>query len=364
MISNETTFSVTDSGQVKALSLFSGGLDSILATRVIMAQNIEVQAVKFVSPFFNYDILEDSELYKRTIKKKYGIDVIIEDITESYMDLLFKPQHGFGKNFNPCIDCKILMLKRAKEMMAELGSSFLITGEVLGQRPMSQRRDTLNVIERDSDNKSILLRPLCAKLLTETEAERKGLVDREKLLNFSGRGRSRQIALAKEFGITDFPSPAGGCILADPILSRRVEKLFTGKFVVDKDRITTEDVLLLLVGRQFLLPGNIWLIVGRNEQDNEKITALAGKDDIIVYMEERPGPTAILHKGALCSNEQRLGNLINQAAGLVVSYGKKIQGSPAGCRVEVVLHGKQSKVFAEPLPKEHSREWMLFVNDD
>ena len=364
MISDKkATFSVTDSGQVKALSLFSGGLDSILATRVIMAQNIEVQAIKFVSPFFNYDILEDSEQYKRTIKQKYGIEVIVEDITEPYMEILFMPQHGFGKNFNPCIDCKILMLKRAKEMMAELGCSFLITGEVLGQRPMSQRRDTLNVIERDSDNKSILLRPLCAKLLTETEAERKGLVDREKLLNFSGRGRSRQIALAKKFGITDFPSPAGGCILADPILSKRVEKLFTGKFIIDQDRITTEDILLLLVGRQFLLPGNIWLILGRNEKDNDKITALAGKDDILVYMEERPGPTAVLRTGALCSAEHELEDLINRAAGLVVSYGKKVPDGPAGCRVEVVSHGKQNQVFAEPLPKEHSREWMLFVQD-
>ncbi len=350
--------------KVKALSLFSGGLDSILATRLIMAQNIEVLAIKFVSPFFNYDILEDPEKYKQSVREKYGIEVIIEDITKAYMDILYEPQHGFGKNFNPCIDCKILMLKRAKEMMAEMGCSFLITGEVLGQRPMSQRRDTLNVIERDSDNRSILLRPLSARLLNETEAERKGLVDRDKLLNFCGRGRSRQIALAEEFGITDFPSPAGGCVLADPILSKRIEDLFSGNFLIKKTEITTEDILFLLVGRQFLLPGNTWLVLGRNEKENDKITALALPGDVLVYMEERPGPTAVLRNiSSLTTSGDELTKTIEIAAGLVVRYGKKVKSGPTGCRVEVVANNKQTSLFAEPLEEEQVRQLMLFVHD-
>ena len=350
--------------EVKALSLFSGGLDSILASRVVAAQGINVQAIKFVSPFFNYDVLEDPEKYKETIKKKYDIDVIVEDITIPYMEILHNPVHGFGKNFNPCIDCKILMLKRAKEMMKDLGCSFLITGEVLGQRPMSQRRDTLNVIERDSDSRSILLRPLCAKLLNETNAEREGLVDREKLLNFSGRGRSRQIALAKEFGITDFPSPAGGCILADPILSRRVERLFAGDFVVRPEDITTSDILLLLVGRQFLLPGGGWLILGRNEKENNKMTRLAGASDVLFYMEERPGPTAVLRYGAIrYENKEDRDADMAAAAGLVVRYGRKVKTGPRGCRVEIVLSGKESGIFAEPLEDDVFRDWMLFLQD-
>ncbi len=347
---------------VKALSLFSGGLDSILASRLVAAQGVKVQALKFVSPFFNYDILEDVQGYQETVKSKYGIDVMVHDITTSYLKILHSPVHGFGKNFNPCVDCKILMLRTAKAMMTDLGCSFLITGEVLGQRPMSQRRDTLNIIERDSDNRSILLRPLCAKLLKETDAEKEGLIDREKLLNFSGRGRSSQIALAKEFGITDFPSPAGGCILADPILSKRVEVLFSDDFVIHSKDITTNDILFLLVGRQFMLPLGGWLILGRNEKDNEKIARLAGENDILFDMEERPGPTAVLRNGAiLYDNQDDMEMEVAAAAGLVVRYGKKVKAGPKGCRVEVVVAGKEKGVFAEPLNDDIFREWMLFL---
>ena len=256
---------------IKALSLFSGGLDSILATRIVMSQGIDVVAVQFVTPFFNYDFLSDIEGHKEKIRQKFGINVEVVDISDGYLKLLRNPAHGFGKNFNPCIDCKIFMLSKAKEMMADLDAKFLITGEVLGQRPMSQRRDTLNVIERESGSRSILLRPLSAKLMSETEAEIKGWVDREKLLSFSGRGRSSQIALAKEYGITDFPAPAGGCILADPVLSRRISQLYAEDSILKSAEVTTTDVRMLLVGRQFVLPGGGWLILGRDEKDNDKL---------------------------------------------------------------------------------------------
>lgn len=349
--------------EVKALSLFSGGLDSILASRLVAAQGIEVQALKFVSPFFNYDILEDVDGYKEMVRGKYGVDVIVKDITADYMELLYSPVHGFGKNFNPCIDCKILMLRKAKEMMDELNCSFLITGEVLGQRPMSQRRDTLNVIERDSDNKSILLRPLSAQLLPETDAEKMGLVDRDQLLNFSGRGRSRQIALAKEFGITDFPSPAGGCILADPILGKRVECLFSDQFVVPSAAITPADILLILIGRQFVFPSGRWLVLGRNEKENEKISRRAGRDDILFVMEERPGPTAVLRNEAVrCGDKRGLEDDLATAAGLVVRYGKKVIEGPKGCRVKVLIEGDDEReIYAEPLTDDIFREWMVFV---
>jgi tRNA-uridine 2-sulfurtransferase len=331
-----------------ALALFSGGLDSILACRVVAAQGIRIKAIKFVSPFFGYEILSDPERYREEMRQKYDIDVLIEDISSHYLQLLRNPAHGFGKNFNPCIDCKIFMFSRAREMMAELGASFLITGEVLGQRPMSQRRDTLNVIERDSGNRSFLLRPLSAKLMKETEAEQKGLVDRDRLLDFSGRGRSRQIALAREFGITDFPAPAGGCILADPILSRRVARMYARDFVLQPEEITRTDILLLLTGRQFRLPGGGWLILGRDERENQKLEGLCQENDMMLLMEDRPGPTAILRRATSLSADKLAGDL-QTAASLVVLYGKKVTSGPQGVEVDIFFNGRKKVLVAEPL---------------
>jgi tRNA-uridine 2-sulfurtransferase len=346
--------------QVTALALFSGGLDSILATKLVASLGVRILAVKFVTPFFDYELLEDPGKYKQEIMEKYGIEVILHDLSRNYLDLLHNPSHGFGKNFNPCIDCKILMFRRAKEMMAQYGASFLISGEVLGQRPMSQRRDTLRVIERDSDNDGLLLRPLSAKLMSPTKPETEGWIDREKLLDFSGRGRSRQIKLAKEFGITDFPTPAGGCILADPILSTRIARIYKGDFVVQPEDISVTDIRLLLVGRQFLLPEGIWLILGRNEKENGKIEALAEKNDILLHMPDRPGPTAMLR----CSKkhhpaQDNVEHALLKAAGLVVRYGKKVKGCDPGA--EVVIHGQggDRKITTQALDEGIFREWML-----
>jgi len=346
--------------KVKALSLFSGGLDSILATRLVMSQGIEVVAIQFVTPFFNYHILNDIDAHKEKIHNLYGINVEVHDISEGYLELLRNPAHGFGKNFNPCIDCKIYMLSRAKEMMIELGASFLITGEVLGQRPMSQRRDTLNVIERDSGSRTLLLRPLSAKLMVETEAEREGWIDREKLLDFSGRGRSKQIALAKKYGITDFPAPAGGCTLADPILSRRVSQLYAEDSVLHPAEVTTTDVRLLLVGRQFVFPGGGWLILGRDERDNERLEALAGPDDALLWMKKRPGPAALLRRALNWYEDATAREKdLQLAAALVVRYGKKIDGVRVAGDVSYTLGGKSGLITAPPLKDEFFREWML-----
>jgi tRNA-specific 2-thiouridylase len=351
---------MTQEQAVVALSLFSGGLDSILATRVIADQGIKVIAIKFVSPFFDYDILDDLDGYKREVKAKYGIDVLVEDISKQYLELLHNPAHGFGKNFNPCIDCKIFMFTRAREMMAELGASFLVTGEVVGQRPMSQRRDTLNVIERDSGSRTILLRPLSAKLMNETEAELQGLVDREKLLDFSGRGRSRQIALAKDFGIAEFPAPAGGCRLADPILSKRIEQIYSGNFVVDPAAISTIDILCLMVGRQFLLPGGGWLVLGRDEGENDRITALRQSGDILLAMEEHPGPTALLRlSDTLYDDKAKLQSDIELAAGLVVRYGKKIGGKLKPQDVHIYDGDVDTILNSEPANATDCVQWMV-----
>jgi tRNA U34 2-thiouridine synthase MnmA/TrmU len=217
-------------GQVTALGLFSGGLDSILACRVVADLGVRVIALKFVTPFFDHDLLHRPEEYTREMAEKYGLEVALVDLSEGYLEMLDRPVHGFGKHFNPCIDCKILMLTRARQRMAVLGASFLVTGEVLGQRPMSQRRDTMRVIERDSDCEDILLRPLSARLMRPTRPEREGLIDRERLLAISGRGRKQQKALAASLGIVDYPTPAGGCLLTDPNLAGRIRYFHEGLF--------------------------------------------------------------------------------------------------------------------------------------
>lgn len=363
------------SNNIKAISLFSGGLDSILATRLVMDQGIDVTAVQFVTPFFNHKILQDVEAHTKSILEKYGVHVKVVDISQGYMELLSKPVYGFGKNFNPCVDCKIFMLKHAKELMAEIGAQFLFTGEVLGQRPMSQRRDTLNVIERDSGNKTLLLRPLSAKLMNETEAELEGWVDRSRLKDFSGRGRSNQIALAKEYGITDYPTPGGGCLLADPILSKRIKRIYEGEFTFSVDEVGVDDIELMLVGRQILVPFSLarvggensevdavnsgyWLIVGRDESENERLEQLAGKDDTLLYMEERPGPTVLLRRvGGNSLEEQE--KLVEIAASLVVRYGRKIEGAYPPAEVFVEKEGvkiaRQGKCFED----EAFKEWIF-----
>lgn len=344
---------------VKALALFSGGLDSILATRLVMSQGIDVLAVQFVTPFFNYDILEDVESHKARILEKFGITVRVEDISKGYLQLLHNPEHGFGKNFNPCIDCKIMMFKRAKALLKECGASFLISGEVLGQRPMSQRRDTMNVIERDSDTKSILLRPLSALHMKETEAELKGWVDRSKLMKMSGRGRSQQIALAREYGITDYPAPAGGCILADPILSKRIKQLYGDDSLLHRATITVEDVRGLLVGRQLMLPGGGWLILGRDEKDNDKLEKLATPADTLLRMEEWPGPTALVKKTDQYADEEALQKDLDIAAGLVVRYGKKLPAGEATRVVTCYRSDKEVEMVAAPFADEAFRDWIL-----
>lgn len=346
--------------EVRAISLFSGGLDSICATRLVMEQGIEVIAVRFVTPFFGYDLLRDPDGYRQEVKDKYGIEAMVIDISADYLRMLRRPAHGLGRYFNPCIDCKIFMVKRARTLLGQLGAAFLISGEVLGQRPMSQRRDTLNIIERDSGSSTILLRPLSARLLKETEAERQGLVDRERLLDFSGRGRSRQIALAKRFGITDFPAPAGGCILADPILSQRIGRVYNSGFVVTRDNMSVTDIRLMLIGRQFLLPGGGWLVLGRDEKESLRLEELREAGDVFLFIEQRPGPVALLRRAdELYPDESSQQADIAHAAALVARYAKKIEGRPAAGRVVIETGAGRRELVVDPPADEVFHDWMM-----
>lgn len=306
----------------RALALFSGGLDSILACRVVARQGIEVLAVKFVTPFFDYHLLEQPD-YPRAMQAKYGISVQVHDISADYLALLRNPAHGYGKHFNPCLDCKIFMMTRAREMMAELGAAFLISGEVVGQRPMSQRRDTMRVVERDSGCHGLLLRPLCAKHLNPTKMEEEGVVDREGLCAFAGRGRTGQIALAAEMGIGDYPSPAGGCVLTDPIVGQRIKR-----FYGERDTVEVADMRLMTVGRHFSLPGGAWLVMGRREEENPLLLSLAAPGDVTLRLADRPGPSAVLR-------HLRDADDLRLAAGLIARYGRKdATGQPYPGQVE------------------------------
>ena len=196
--------------KVKALALFSGGLDSILAVKLMLSQGVDVVAVNFVSAFSSY---AKDDRGAAEAAKQLGVPLKVVELGDDYLKMIREPKHGYGKNMNPCVDCRIFILKKAKKVAEEIGADFIFTGEVLDERPMSQHRGALKLVEEESGLKGKILRPLSAKLLPETVIEKKGLVDREKLLGIRGRSRKPQLKLAKEFNIKSYPSPAGGCLL-------------------------------------------------------------------------------------------------------------------------------------------------------
>lgn len=324
---------------IKAIALFSGGLDSILACRVVALQGIDVLAVKFVSPFFDRHLLGSD--YCEKIKEKYGINVQLVDISDEYIQLLRSPVHGYGKHFNPCIDCKIFMMSRAREMMKAVGASFLISGEVVGQRPMSQRRDALRLVERDSGCDGLLLRPLCAKKLEPTKAELAGLINRGALYDINGRSRSGQMALAEEFGVVDYPTPAGGCMLTDAVVGERIKF-----FYAEHENISASDIQHITVGRQFKLPGGGWLALGHKESENILMEGNVQAQDVQLRLEDRPGPLAVLRY-------KTSANDIGLAAGLVARYGKKdSNGKPYPGRVRCICDGDEYVIDALPIAEE------------
>ncbi|MBU0503609.1 MAG: tRNA 4-thiouridine(8) synthase ThiI [Candidatus Omnitrophota bacterium] len=262
---------------MKAIALISGGLDSILAARVVSGLGIDVTAVFFKIPFFcnpkKPGIKPEDAIRKLT--GSLGIKLAVIVLADDFLEIVRHPAHGYGSNVNPCIDCKIFMLKKAAEFMRSSGSQFLVTGEVLGQRPMSQNKQSLGVIEKESGLEGLILRPLSARLLNETIPEKKGWVKREALLDFNGRSRAPQIELALKFGIKDYSSPAGGCLLTDPHFADRVKDL------LNHNELTVENVGLIKVGRYFRVSADVKLAVGRNEAEDNRIISLALPGDFL-----------------------------------------------------------------------------------
>jgi tRNA U34 2-thiouridine synthase MnmA/TrmU len=257
--------------RTKALALLSGGLDSTLATKLILDQGIDVEALNFVTPFC---LCGKGGCGAPEVAKELGIPIKIVSAGQDYLRIVRKPKHGYGKNMNPCIDCRIFMLKRAKQYAKKAGASFIFTGEVLGERPMSQHMRALKTIEKEAGLEGKILRPLSARLMKETEAEKKGLVNREELLDIVGRSRKRQFELAKNFMITDYPCPAGGCLLTYKEFADKLKDLFT-----NKKRVGLKDVQLLKVGRHFRHGANK-IVVGRNENENKTLLQVKARSDL------------------------------------------------------------------------------------
>jgi hypothetical protein len=271
--------------RVKALSLLSGGLDSILATELILNQGIDVEAVNFVSPFC---LCKKGGCGAVEAAKQLGVPLKVVSVGNEYLKMVRKPKHGYGRNMNPCIDCRIFMIKKAKKYAKEIGAAFIFTGEVLDERPMSQHFKAMKIVEEESGLKGRLLRPLSARLLPETVIEKKGLVKRDKLLDIRGRSRKPQIKLAEEFNIADYPCPAGGCLLTYKEFANKLRDLFR-----HRKRCSMPDVALLKVGRHFRF-GENKIIVGRSEVENKVLIIKKARNDYYFEVPDVGSPITIL----------------------------------------------------------------------
>ena len=289
---------------MKAVVLFSGGLDSILAAKLISKQGIKIIAVSFTCPFFGEN---DKEKIKK-IAETNGFNIRFIPLGINYFNkVVKKPKYGYGKYLNPCVDCKIYLLKKAKQYADKIKAKIIITGEVLGQRPKSQQKKELKIIEEESGLKGNLLRPLSAKLLEPTEAEKKGWINRKKLLAIQGRQRKKQLMLAKKFGIKEFKTPAGGCLLTYEKYSKKLKEL-----IDNKKNIDLNDLRLLKLGRHFRF-NKAKIIVGRNESENKRLQKLKKKTDIELEVIDDVGPITILR------NSKDI-NSIKKAAELTAFY--------------------------------------------
>ncbi len=322
----------------KALVLFSGGLDSILAVKIIQLQDIEVEGIVFQSPFFNTK-------FQKSIADRLNIKLHFFDITKDIIKIIENPKYGFGKNLNPCIDCHLCMVKKAGDLLKKLKADFIITGEVAGERPKSQNYQALKLIAEKSNYSKLLLRPLSAKKLDITEVEEKGIVNREKLYSIAGKCRKPQMELAKTFNIDYYPSPAGGCLLTVPRFADRL------RISLEMKRISKNDLELLKYGRHFLTEKKNKVIVGRDESDNNRILDSIDDNYYIVELADDTGPIAVL-----CEHESNIDDILH--IGCLVARYSKLRDIET---VRVKYYKKDHKIsFAEVKPKSYSElNWKL-----
>ena len=289
----------------KAVALFSGGLDSALAVYVVKRQGIDITAMHF-SSFFSLLDAERKDSSVQMLARQLEVPLIVQAKGPDFLDIIRNPRHGHGKNLNPCIDCRIYTLVKAKALMEEIGASFLVTGEVAGQRPMSQRRDAMRLIDKQSGCAGLVLRPLSAKILPPTLPETEGVIDREQLLGIAGRGRKDQIRLAAEWGITGYPAPAGGCLLTDKNFSRRVRDL-----LADQDEISQAELALLQVGRHVRIRPGLKVVVGRSEHENNLLEEFADTG-LSFYPKDFPGPLTLVRGVPTQEEEILIGSIVRR----------------------------------------------------
>jgi hypothetical protein len=291
--------------RIRALGLLSGGLDSALAAKLLLEQGIEVIGLHLESPTAcRSDV--------RELARELGIPLVVRAKGEAYVRLLRQPRWGYGRNMNPCLDCRLFMFRMAQPCLEEHGAQFLFTGEVVGQRPMSQTRDRMALVDRESGLAGLILRPLSARLLPETEPERRGWVDRSRLLAISGRGRTEQLALAERHGLRNVQSPGGGCLLTDPRFSERVRGLFED---LPAERTTVDDLALLRLGRVFRVSPALRIVIGRDREESLRLAAFESPERWLVEPLDFAGPSALV-----CGprDEESLGHAI----GLIASHSR------------------------------------------
>jgi len=342
----------------KAVALYSGGLDSTLAIKLIQNQGIDVLAVHFYTGFCITETKrrrgekkEDGSHYMNPALKlaaKYGFPLEIVDISENYFDVIQNPKYGYGKNINPCIDCRAYMFKKAKEIMKEVGADFVISGEVLGQRPMSQHLHAMKIIEKEAGLEGLILKPLSAKKLPITIPEKEGWVDRDKLEGIVGRSRKRQIQLAKELGIDEYEQPAGGCCyLTDENYARKYKEV-----IAVENTITRDELYLLTIGRHFRLPTKTKVIVTRNEGEGNFVKGIKG--DYWFFEPVGKGAVAIARP---VENRELTQEEIQDIANLIARYSKTQDN-----KIDVKYHspeGKEGIILGKRIEEELLENWRI-----
>jgi tRNA-specific 2-thiouridylase len=313
----------------KALALLSGGLDSTLAVKMMLDMGIDVEALNFTSPFCTCTG-KNSGCKSEAVRVAQEFDIPIKVIHKGldYLEIVRNPKHGYGKGVNPCVDCRIYLLRKAKEYMAECGADFVITGEVLGQRPMSQRRDTLRVIERESGLEGLLLRPLSAQHFEPTIPEREGWVDRDKLLAIKGRSRKDLFELADELDVKNYPCPAGGCLLTELSFVPKMRDIFD-----HCDELNLRDFRLLKIGRHLRIEERTKVIIGRDERDNDLLEAARQEGEAAITWLDGNTPVGVI----IGRQDQKSLELASQ---ILLRYTKAEKG--ASCRISVRRNGNEN----------------------
>lgn len=305
----------------RAILLFSGGLDSALAGLVLQEAGVEIIPLTFKSPFFGYE-------NALKLAKQLNWPLVVADITEEQLRIVEKPKYGYGKNMNPCIDCHAQMAKIACGLLKRYNADFVATGEVLNERPKSQNRGALQIVAKESGCGGLLLRPLSAKLLPPTEPELKGLVDRSRLLDISGRSRKRQFELAEKYGLKDYPTPAGGCLLTDPVFSAKLRKILKWRGFLNP-----ADIDLVRFGRNFFESG-FWIVISRNEMETKAMEKLNLSDDVKITTAEVPGPLTVVRFKEKSPPPEVLEEAIRTASLLTIRYSKARDFEKASVRVK------------------------------